>query len=126
MNQSSVALPLALFLVAGCAGTISIGAGITFVGNLILGFVANPLEELRRQGLGMRSWEMAVELQLAHADASAIEGHLAHCIADEAPTPHLVGEGRAYSSEDQGESMCVKSIVAARMSLGSKIASAHR
>jgi hypothetical protein len=75
----------------------SVGAGITFVGNLILGFVANPLEEIRRQGLGLRSWEMAVELQLAHADTAVIESHLQHCVADEGPTPHLTGEGEPYA-----------------------------
>lgn len=75
----------------------SIGAGITFVGNLILGFVANPLEEARRQGLGLRSWEMAVELQLAHADAAAVQASLDRCTQDLAPETHLVGEGEAYS-----------------------------
>jgi hypothetical protein len=75
----------------------SIGAGITFVGNLVLGIVANPLEEARRQGLGLRSWEMAVELQIAHADAEAVRASLERCTLDLAPEMHVVGLGEPYS-----------------------------
>lgn len=74
----------------------SVGAGITFVGNLILGFVASPLEELRRQGLGLRSWELAVELQLAHADTDAIRASLQRCTQDLGPEQHVAGSGEAF------------------------------
>jgi hypothetical protein len=75
----------------------SIGAAITVVGNFVLSLVANPLEELRRHDLGLRSWELAIELALAHGDADAIDQSLTRCAADEAPPSHLAGEGAAYS-----------------------------
>lgn len=75
----------------------SIGAAITVVGNLILGFVANPLEELRLHAQAERSWELAIELELAHGDAEAIRASLARCVADEAPPTHVAGEGEPYS-----------------------------
>jgi hypothetical protein len=75
----------------------SVGAGVTFVGNLILGFVANPLEEARLHGLGLRSWEMAVALQEAHADASAVQLSLERCAQDLGPEVHLIGSGEPYA-----------------------------
>ncbi len=75
----------------------SIGAAITVVGNFVLGFVANPLEELRRHGLGLRSWDLAVELELAHGDADAVRASLERCAADEGPPTHVTPEGEPYS-----------------------------
>lgn len=75
----------------------SIGAGITMVGNFVLSLVANPLEELRRHDLGSRSWDLAIELSLAHADGAAIDDALGRCARDEAPEAHVVGEGEPYS-----------------------------
>lgn len=75
----------------------SIGAGITLIGNLIIGLVANPLEETRRHGLGLRSWELAVELQYGHADEEAIRSSLERCSVDEGPPVRVVGAGVAFS-----------------------------
>lgn len=75
----------------------SIGAGITLIGNLIIGLLANPLEELRLRALGARSWELAVELQFGHADPEAIHASLVRCAADEPPPTRTVGEGPAFS-----------------------------
>lgn len=75
----------------------SIGAAITVVGNFVLGFVANPLEETRRHGLGLRSWDLAIELALAHGDADAVRASLDRCAADEGPPTHVAPEGEPYS-----------------------------
>lgn len=75
----------------------SVGAAITVVGNFILGLVANPLEELRLHAQAQRSWELAVELQLAHGDAEAVRASLARCTADEAPPTHVAGTGDAFT-----------------------------
>lgn len=75
----------------------SIGAGITLVGNFVLGLLANPLEEVRLQGLGLRSWELAVELQLAHGDRVAVSQSLLRCASHQGPETHVVGSGEAYS-----------------------------
>lgn len=74
----------------------SIGAAITVVGNFVLGFVASPLEETRRHGLGLRSWDLAIELALAHGDAEAVRASLDRCAADEGPPTHVAPEGEPY------------------------------
>jgi hypothetical protein len=75
----------------------SAGAGVVLVGNLILGLVANPLEELRRSGEGRRSWDLAVELQYAGAPPESVRGSLARCVEDQGPPVRVVGAGVAVS-----------------------------
>jgi hypothetical protein len=75
----------------------SVGAGITLIGNLIIGFAANPLEELRLRAQAERSWQLAVELQFAHGDPSAVHENLMRCASDEAPEARVVGEGEPFS-----------------------------
>ncbi len=75
----------------------SVGAGITLIGNLIIGFAANPLEELRLRAQAERSWQLAVELQFAHGDPSAVHENLMRCANDEAPPVRVVGEGEPFS-----------------------------
>lgn len=75
----------------------SVGAGITLIGNLIIGFAANPLEELRLRAQAERSWQLAVELQFAHGDPSAVHENLMRCANDEAPPTRVVGEGEPFS-----------------------------
>lgn len=74
----------------------SIGAGVTLIGNLIMGFVANPLEELRLHSLGQRSWEVAVELRYADGEPEAIRASLVRCQEDEAPPARVEGTGPAF------------------------------
>lgn len=79
-------------------GTMSaIGSGLTLIGNLIIGFVGNPVEELRRHGDAQRSWEMAVELDAANGDQAAVRQHLERCQRDEAPPVRVEGTGPAFS-----------------------------
>lgn len=74
----------------------SIGAGISLVGNLFLGLLANPQEELRRHGLGERSWSVAVELQSAGSDPEAVRTALQRCARDEAPPARVEGTGDTF------------------------------
>lgn len=78
------------------ATTASIGAGVTLIGNLVLGLVGNPLEELRLRGLGARSWDLAIELELAGAEPESVRAHLARCSRDEGPPARVVGSGPAF------------------------------
>jgi hypothetical protein len=73
------------------------GAGIVLVGNLIIGFAANPLEETRLHTQGMRSWELAVELRYADGSTDAIHESLVRCEHDEAPPIRVVGSGVQFS-----------------------------
>lgn len=75
----------------------SIGGGITVVGNAIIGFFANPLEEMRLHSLGLRSWEVAVELRYGGGAPGAIAETLGRCAEDQAPPVRLVGEGPGFS-----------------------------
>jgi hypothetical protein len=75
----------------------SIGAGLNLVGNLVMGLAANPLEELRRHSLALRSWEVAVELRAGNADNSAVEAMLERCNEDQAPPARAAGEGAPFS-----------------------------
>lgn len=74
----------------------SIGGGITVVGNLILGFLANPLEELRQHSLGQRSWEIAIELQYGGAEPEAVVSMLRRCSEGLPPPVRVAGEGEAF------------------------------
>lgn len=76
----------------------SIGGGITVVGNMILGFLANPLEELRQHSLGQRSWEIAVELQYGGAEPEAVMSMLRRCAEDQPPPVRVAGQGEAFDS----------------------------
>ena len=75
----------------------SIGAGVTLVGNFIIGLLANPVEELRRHGDAQRSWELAIELRYANADPDAIRESLLRCTRDEAPPVRTAGSGEPFS-----------------------------
>jgi hypothetical protein len=79
-------------------GTMSaIGAGITLIGNLIIGFVGNPVEELRRHGDAQRSWEVAIELDAANGDPTAVRESLERCQEDLPPPARVEGSGPAFS-----------------------------
>lgn len=76
----------------------SIGGGITVVGNMILGFLANPLEALRQHSLGQRSWDIAVELQYGGAQPEAVMSMLRRCADDQPPPVRVAGQGEAFDS----------------------------
>lgn len=80
--------------------TASAGAGITLIGNFVLGFFASPLEELRLHSQGLRSWELAVELRYAGAPPEAVRESLERCGRDEGPPVRTPGAGTAFSRED--------------------------
>ncbi|MBN8615691.1 MAG: hypothetical protein J0L92_34165 [Deltaproteobacteria bacterium] len=75
----------------------SAGAGVVLVGNLVLGLLANPLEELRRASDGRRSWDLAIELQYAGAPPDAVRASLTRCVEDQGPPVRVVGAGLAVS-----------------------------
>ncbi|AKF09424.1 hypothetical protein [Sandaracinus amylolyticus] len=74
----------------------SIGAGVTLVGNFIIGLLANPLEELRLHGQGQRSWEIALQLRDGGGDPELIRASLVRCTEDQAPPVRATGSGPAF------------------------------
>lgn len=73
------------------------GAAVGLAGNLIIGFLANPLEEQRLHAQGLRSFELAVELRYGGADAETVRQSLTRCTHDEAPPIRTTGSGPAFS-----------------------------
>jgi hypothetical protein len=75
----------------------AVGAGVTLVGNLVIGLIANPQESARRQAEGRRSWDTAVELRYANGDPAAIREALERCTRDEPPPSRAAGAGQPFS-----------------------------
>lgn len=72
------------------------GAGVTLIGNLIVGLVANPAKELRLHAQGTRSWDVAVELRYGGGNPQAIREALGRCVKDEGPPLRVVGTGPSF------------------------------
>lgn len=72
------------------------GAGVTLIGNLVVGLVANPVKALHLHSEGSRSWDVAVELRYSGGSPQAIKEALGRCAKDEGPPIRVVGTGAAF------------------------------
>ncbi len=72
------------------------GAGVTLIGNLVIGLALNPVKELRLHSDAAKSWNVAVELKYGNGTPTAIREALGRCARDEGPPTRVEGTGSTF------------------------------